>query len=97
MAAELAEIHDVELTVFGTFCDDVFGLIEIPLRASASEHILVNTYIEAPNVDVCYLRPEPCTRCPRHCEQLSLLALECESLLTKPPELEPTESVKDSC
>ena len=97
VAAELAQIHDVEPTDLGTCSDDVFGLIDILLRASASEHILVNTYIEAPNVDVCCLYPVLCTRCPRHCERLSLLALECESPLTQPPELEPTESVKDSC
>ena len=76
VAAELTQIHDVEATDFDTLRDDVFNIIDIMLLAFASEHALVNTCVETPNADAYYRW----SRCPRHCEQVLLLALDLEAL-----------------
>ena len=40
VAAKFAQIHDGELTLLGTFFDDVFGPIDTILGVSSIEHIL---------------------------------------------------------
>ena len=71
VAAELAQIHDVESSALDTCCDDAFDLVHIFFSFFASEHVLTNTYIEAPNAENGYRW----TRYSRHFKQLALFAL----------------------
>ena len=51
VASELTQAHDIEFSVFDTFCDDVSHLVQNFLNVIAGELGLVYTYIEAPKAN----------------------------------------------
>ena len=51
VAAELAQVHDVESTVLHARCDDVLDLAQVSSALFTAEHVLIDTNIEAPNAE----------------------------------------------
>ena len=51
VAAELAQVHDMEIALLDTCCNDLLDLPHGLPTALAGEHALGYTYIEAPNAE----------------------------------------------